>query len=167
MNRLLIGSGTWDWPDYLKLDASPTAPADIHCLFPPLPDTVLAQHFSEILMVHTIEHILPWLVPELLSECYDILEPEGVFILEQPNILYAARVLLGLVEPPVYTGQYDMWPLYGDPTHRDELMLHRWGYSPDTLRYALIQAGFKPTKVELCPAQYHIPVRDFRIEARK
>ena len=118
--------------------------------------------------IHVIEHIVPWLVPDLLTQCYDCLKIGGVLILEQPNILYAAKVLLGEVVPPAGEhGQFDMWPLYGNPNDHNEWMLHRWGYTPFTLMERLVGAGFIFEKITQKPAEFHQPVRDFRIEARK
>lgn len=120
-------------------------------------------------MVHTIEHLAPWLALELCQQVYHCLAPNGVFILEQPNILYAAQVLLGLILAPVeeFPGQYSMAAFYGDPSHKDEYMLHRWGYHPSSLRALLQEAGFGNNRIADCPAIYHRPIRDFRIEARK
>src|SRR5947207_3003763 len=110
-SKLLLGSGDWAWGDpWLSVDGSSTSPADIHAMIPPLPDAVRAMRFDEVLMVHAIEHLAPWLALELAKQVYAVLEPGGVFILEQPNILYAAQVLLGLVErpPEEFPGQFDM-----------------------------------------------------------
>lgn len=168
--RLLLGSGDWAWqPEWVCIDASPTSPADYHVSIPPLPDAIKAQQWDTIMGVHVIEHVVKWDVPQLLCECYECLASEGVLILEQPNILYAVKVLLGQIKPPSdgEPGQYDYWPIYGDPTHKDELMLHRWGYHPESLVTLLIEAGFDPYKIMQKPAEYHRPVRDFRLEARK
>lgn len=119
--------------------------------------------------IHFIEHIPVWQAEVLIAECYEALAVGGKLILEQPDISYAARVLIGEVEPPSggAPGQFDMWPLYGDPTHKNELMLHRWGYTPLTLTEMVVRCGFNPAQVTILPAQYHQPVRDFRLEAVK
>ena len=118
-------------------------------------------------MFHSIEHLYFWDAQILVREIYEILEPGGVFILEQPNILFAAKVLLG-IEPRVpgtVPGQSDMWPLYGDPNHRSPLFCHRWGYAPESLKDLLEGAGFDRSKMTILPATSHIPIRDFRLEA--
>jgi predicted SAM-dependent methyltransferase len=170
--KLCIGSGDWkNWgPEWIMLDGSPDSPADYIAMVPPLPDAVKAMRFTEILCVHMIEHIAPWRALELAKECYTILEPGGVFILEQPNILYCARVLLGYIESPPeeFEGQYSMAGLYGDSTTENELMLHRWGYEPSTMMRMLHQSGFALNKIDFLPTQFHgSRERDFRVEATK
>lgn len=169
MNKLLLGSGSWDWPDWTRIDASPDSPATYITAIPPLPSEVTATAWHTIMAIHFIEHLAAWKAEELLKQCYEILAPGGVLILEQPNILYAAKVLLGQITPPDGDpGQFDMWPLYGDPNHRDELMLHKWGYSPDTMTALLCSCGFDPLNIYIKPAEYHgRKARDFRIEAIK
>ena len=169
VNKLLLGSGDWHWGGWTTVDANPDNKPDIVAIVPPLPPYVRERKWDEILMVHAIEHLPPWKALELAKECYFCLSPKGVFILEQPNIFYAAAVLLGLKEPfaGAKPGQADMWPLYGNPETQDEWMLHRWGYTPDTMRDMLVEAGFKYDNIRFPPAQYHIPIRDFRVEAYK
>jgi predicted SAM-dependent methyltransferase len=167
MNRLLLGSGDWHWPGWTTVDADPASGADFISAIPPLPEDVCFHQWDTIMAIHFIEHIPPWQAETLLRQCYSILAPFGVLILEQPDICYAARSLLGMVEPPqgAQPGQFDMWALYGDPTHRNEYWLHRWGYTPQSMVDLLRTCGF--TLIEVKPAQYHQPVRDFRVEAVK
>jgi SAM-dependent methyltransferase len=168
LNQLLIGSGDWHWEGWTTLDASASSQADYTATVPPLPDAIKRQTWDVIMAVHFIEHLPVWKAEQLLVECHDILAPGGMLILEQPNIAYAAGVLLGQIVPPDGNpGQFDMWALYGDPSYRDELMLHRWGYTPDTLAEMVTRCGFAPEDIEIKPAMYHVPARDFRLEAVK
>lgn len=166
VNKLLIGSGSWHWEGWTTVDANPRSRADYVATLPPLPVAICACRWTVIQAIHFVEHLCPWEAETLLRQCYECLEPGGVLVLEQPDICYAARVLLGEVAPPGgEPGQFDMWPLYGDPTHRDALMMHRWGYSPATLTDLLVQVGFRREDIAVRPAQFHVPVRDFRVEA--
>jgi hypothetical protein len=168
VNKLLLGSGSWHWEGWTTLDASPSSGADHVATIPPLPYAVRSRCWTIIQAIHFVEHLCPWDAETLLRQCYACLEPGGVLVLEQPDIRYAARVLLGeITPPPGEVGQFDMWPLYGDPTHRDPLMMHRWGYSPDTLADLLVQAGFERERISVKPARFHVPVRDFRMEGLK
>lgn len=169
-SKLLLGSGNWNWGDWFKIDASPESKADCIASIPPLPPVVHERQWTSIMAIHFIEHIAPWKAEDLIRECYDILAPEGTIILEQPNILYAAQVLLGIIPRPEeeFSGQYDMAPLYGDASHRDELMLHRWGYTPETMTDLLIRCGFDGDRVAVYKTEFHGGRdRDFRIEAVK
>lgn len=168
VNKLLLGSGTWRWAGWTTIDASPTSGADHVATVPPLPYAIRSTAWTVIQAIHFIEHLCPWEAETLIRQCYECLEPGGLLILEQPNIEYAAKVLIGEVVPPQGApGQFDMWPLFGDPTHRDPLMMHRWGYSPTTLTELLVRAGFDPGHIHVKPAQFHVPVRDFRLEGVK
>lgn len=167
MPKLLLGPGEWNWPDWVSVDASPDSPSTYHAIIPPLPSEVMAQTWDVIMAIHFIEHLAPWKAKTLLSQCYAILKPGGSLILEQPNIKECARFLLEMKEPPAEAedGQYDMWGFYGDPNHHDELMLHRWGYHPDSLEQLLVECGFGTVK--RMTAEYHRPGRDFRMVAVK
>lgn len=167
MRKLLLGSGAWNWPDWTKIDADPRSFADITHPLPPLPDVVRAQQWDVIMAVHFIEHLYKWDAKILIRQCYEVLAPGGMLILEQPDIAYCARVLLGLEEPPPggVPGQFDLWGFYGSPEDHNPLYGHHWGYTPASLTRMVVQAGFAPEHVTIQPAQYHQPVRDFRLEA--
>lgn len=169
MKQLLLGSGNWHWDGWTTIDASEDSGADIIAPLPPLPPEVKVQAWDVILAAHFIEHLPPWEARELVGQCYEALTPGGTLILEQPDISYCAKVLLGLKQPPAggAPGQFDLWGFYGDPGHRDALMLHRWGYTPESLREMVIGAGFAPEAVHIRTAVFHQPVRDFRLEAVK
>lgn len=168
MGRLSIGAAGKK-SGWVTVDANPNSGVDIVATIPPLPAEIRSQGWADVEIIHCIEHFFPWDAEALLRDVYAILFPGGLLVLEQPNILYAARVLAG-VEPerPGYQpGQLDMWPLYGDPTHRDPLMLHKWGYSPESLIALLVSCGFRRFNITEKPAKHHVPFRDFRIEAVK
>lgn len=124
----------------------------------PLPDGCA----DELMAMHVIEHVYAWEAPALLLEWRRLLKPGGLLVLELPNIEAAARNLLqGLGD------QMAMWPLYGDPGHRDPYMTHRWGYTPATVRGLVAGLGFG--EVVQPPPRTHgaRANRDMRIEARK
>lgn len=150
------------------LDADERYGTDYVATIPPLPATLLEDTWDEIELTHGIEHFYLWEAEQLLRECYELLDTGGKLVLEQPDILVAAAVLLGLKTPFTSTpGQSDMWPLYGDPTHRNPLYIHRWGWTLATLMNALVVAGFKREHITSTWPQHHLPYRDFRLEATK
>lgn len=163
--KLLLLAGASKPDGWVTLDANEKYKADITATVPPLPRMVQDTCWDEIALYHGIEHLYEWEAQWLLHECRQCLAPSGRLVLEQPNILFAAQVLLRLREPLPGTmpGQCDMWPLYGDPTHRDPGYVHRWGWTPSTLATACLTAGF--SRVEVLPATAHWPERDFRVEA--
>jgi SAM-dependent methyltransferase len=166
--KLLLCCGPTRPAGFVRLDSNPKHQPDILATIPPLPPAARGP-WDEIDLIHGIEHLWSWDARPLLRECYDVLRPGGVLVLEQPNIAVAARVLLGL-EPAPYGGVLEsaMWPLYGDPAHKDEGYMHRWGYTPATLS-ALVREVATWSKVEVLPQRFHAYAkgRDFRIEATK
>jgi hypothetical protein len=167
--NLSIGSRQKREDGWKSLDADPSMRPDYLAFIPPLPQVVLAQQWSIIEMVHVIEHFYPWDALEVLHQVHACLSPGGLLILEQPDITFAASVLLGLKAPIANTvpDQCDMWALYGDPRRQNPLYCHRWGYTPLSLCQTLVTAGFNASGIRVLPAKHHVPERDFRIEARK
>ena len=169
MYKLLLCCGPTRPAGFVRLDCNPAHEPDILATIPPLPPAVREKQWDVVELIHGIEHFLEWDVRPLLAEVYCVLGPGGVLVLEQPNIAVAARVLLGL-EPAPYGGVLEsaMWPLYGDPAHRDVGYLHRWGYTPETLTSALRNAA-SWSRIVVLPQQYHTYAmgRDFRVEATK
>jgi hypothetical protein len=59
-----------------------------------------------------------------------------------------------------------MWVFYGDPRWEDPLMVHRWGYTPQSLARLLYECGLCELKQE--PAQFKLrEPRDMRITGVK
>lgn len=168
MKKLLLCCGPTRPPGFVRLDVNPEHEPDILAAIPPLPADARGP-WDEIDLIHGIEHFWLWDAAPLLRECYDVLNPGGVLVLEQPNIAAAARVFLGL-DPPQYKGILEsaMWPLYGDPAHRDTGYMHRWGYTPETLP-ALLREVAPWSSIKVLPQVYHAYAmgRDFRVEATR
>lgn len=117
---------------------------------------------SELQAMHAIEHVHEWQAPHLLAEWRRLLQPGGTLVLELPNIEAAARNLLA-GRPP----QMSMFAFYGDGSHRDPFMCHKFGYTPATITALVAAAGF--IKVRVLPPVTHGARhdRDMRVEARK
>lgn len=168
--KLMIGTGTetrrYKQDGWVTLDANPKWGPDILATVPPLPDEVTSNKWDEVCGIHFIEHIYLWEARQLLAELYEVVAPGGKLILEQPNIEYAAKALLGKVTVPAHDAKfYHIWALYGDQGTKDPLWCHKFGYTPDSLSEVAETAGWD--KVVILPARYHRPVRDFRLEAVK
>ena len=168
MNCLSLGAAGKGPADWTNLDADPANGPDIVARVPPLPDEVKHTVWDRIEMIHFIEHLHQWEADELLEQLYGVLRPGGLLVLEQPNIEYCARVLLGLESaPPGPASAFGLWGFYGDPRSQNPLMTHRWGYTPQSLEEALVKAGFERERIVHGPARQHSALRDFRIEAVK
>lgn len=117
---------------------------------------------DELQALHVVEHVCAWEAPALVGEWRRLLKSGGQLILELPDIEKAAQNLLrGRGD------QWCMWPFYGDPSHRDPWMTHRWGYTPVTIMDLVAECGF--VEIKVLPPQTHgpRPDRDMRVEARK
>jgi len=79
-----------------------------------------------------------------------------------PDIVKAARNLTN-----GGTEQMAMWPIFGDQTLQDPLMCHKWGWTYETIKPLLKQAGF--TQIVEKNPEWHgrKTTRDFRVEAIK
>ena len=90
-------------------------------------------------------------------------------ILECPNLISAAQEFLKNPDEMAMggpSGQRSMWVFYGDPSWKDPLMIHRWGYTPRTLATQMHAAGL--TQLAQEPAQFKLrEPRDMRITGRK
>lgn len=133
------------------LDADPANNPDILASIPPLPEFVLQTQWDEIEWIHGISSLYPWDALAVLKQLRHVMSPEGVLILEQPHfnkLIQSERV---------------SW-FFGDPGPRNPLIMNRWAYTSFTLGAMLQEAGF--TRWQPMEAQYHVPSRDFRIEAK-
>jgi len=166
--RLNIGCGDKLLPHYINIDATSDRQG-------PKPDMVCdARNLSnfvdgsvdEILTVHLIEHLARWDAPIALGEWVRVLRPGGRLIIECPNLLAACAELLQAPEAANnlegLAAQRTMWAFYGNPADGDPLMMHQWGYTPDSLGHLLVEAGLVDVRSE--PAKFKLGApRDMRL----
>ncbi len=170
--KINVGCGKQTWDGFFCVDAvqhpkASRAPDLLHafkfekeklCNPLPLPDASALEVHS----YHFLEHVYAWEAPALLQEFYRLLVPEGILILELPNIALAAKNLLA-----GSNDQMAMWPLYGNPDEKDPYMTHRWGYTPATLKQLLSRVGFVKAQSG-SPKTHGVRInRDMRMEARR
>jgi hypothetical protein len=169
--RLNLGCGDKLLPGFVNVDVAPSRGGhspDILCDVRAL-KAFANDYADEILAVHLIEHINRWEVIQVLIRWREVLKPGGKLILETPNLISACEALLA--DPinaarPGKSGQMSMWPLYGDPSWKDPLMMHKWLYTPRSLAEVLFEAGF--TSIKQTPAQFKMrEPRDMRLVALK
>lgn len=165
--RLNIGCGARRIAGYTGIDAVPRPAADIVAKANAIP--LASGCADEIMAVHLWEHFYFWECDEVIAEWRRLLRPNGLLVLELPNLIKCCENLIaGRSLPGKHPHQLGYWGIFGDPTTRDPYMGHRWGWTPETLSAFLAEHGF--TAIRETPTQWH-PVgrnqRDMRIEARK
>ena len=117
---------------------------------------------DELMSIHTIEHVNRWQVPDMLSGWLRVLKPGGRLAVECPDLIKCCKnILKGLPRQEGIQGIFGEWEL------KDELMLHRHGWTPDEMRQVLHDAGF--AKIKFVQPIYHgrRDHRDMRAEAVK
>ena len=165
--RLNIGAGSRRLDGYTGVDITPRPAADIVA---PAHEIPLADgSVEEIIAIHLLEHLYPWDAPVALKEWHRLLKPGGLLVLELSNLRKCCQNIVdGRADQGKDPRQLGMWGIYGDDRYEDPFMLHRWGFTPESLIQLLKGAGFVGA-VET-PTRFH-PVgriaRDMRIEARK
>ncbi len=170
LERLILCAGPFREPECKTLDANPDYKPDYCALLPPIPRELRHGQWDEVYLIHGIEHFYQWEGVELIRNIYECLKPGGFVVLEQPNIEVCARVMLGLMESPTRDPRSSgINGIYGDPKHENPWMCHKWGWTPDTLRYAAMEGGFNADRIKTGPAlsRPFAKHRDFRLEAVK
>lgn len=117
--------------------------------------------------IHVIEHFYDWEALPLILEWRRILKPGGKMILELPCLDKIFRYVADCLkdgEKAMYAFM-TLHALYGDPKHRDPLMMHKNGFFHDRMKALLTEAGMR--EIQSCKPRYHFPGRDQRWEAIK
>jgi len=169
--RLNLGCGDKILTGYINVDIATERASNVPDVVCDVRDlSIFSENYAdEILAVHVVEHFWRWEVANVLKEWIRVLKPGGVMILECPNLLSACEEFLR--NPKVHAlpgpeGQRTMWVFYGDPRWQDPLMVHRWGYTPQSLGMVMHEAGLRNLRQE--PAQFKLrEPRDMRIVGEK
>lgn len=115
----------------------------------PIPNNCI----DEILNVHVIEHIMPDQVLPMLKEWHRILKPNGIVAIEWPDLL---KMCTYIVQDPtrIYSENKKILKrgvagIFGNiARYQDTAMLHKWGYSADSMIKILKDAGFRKAVIE-------------------
>jgi len=170
MIKLNLGCGDKILQNYINVDVASQRAGkkpDIICDIRKL--TFNDNYADEILSVHVIEHFWRWEVSEILLEWIRVLKPGGKLILECPNLQSACEEFLKspkTLSGEGQEGQRTMWVFYGDPKWKDPLMVHRWGYTPDSLGELMSQVGLINIRQEAAQFKLREP-RDMRMVGEK
>lgn len=141
--KIHLGCGQDYLPGYVNIDAYPGSKADLVMdatkldLFPDnCADVIESYHFFEHLMFHKAK--------QMINEWFRILSPGGLVIIELPNL----EVCIKEVGKHFTDDSFDlaMGGIFGQAPGLIEkegvTQLHKWGWTPKTLKAELSSAGF-------------------------
>ena len=161
--KINVGSGRHKLDGYVNCDLDPSADVVCDCAAAlPFPD----GSADELASYHFIEHLWRWQADDVFRDWFRILRPGGTLIAELPCLEKM------MVIYQVYK-QHNLLPertlflhgLYGDPSHKLESMMHKWGWHSSELKEAFEKAGFQ--SVRIMPPTTHNKHRDMRLEAKR
>jgi predicted SAM-dependent methyltransferase len=132
--KINLGCGTDILEGYINYDLqNPQADILGDATSLPFQDNSMDEIFSS----HLLEHFDYFEAHRALIEWRRVLRPEGLLILELPNLLELCR---SFVSNPTYNGG-PIIGIYGFPWLNGHT--HKMGYSPDQLTWTLKCQGFK------------------------
>lgn len=123
--RLNIGAGSTVIDGYIPVDIK--TGTDARTL--PYPD----ESVDEVYASHVLEHLPRDEAPKALAEWARVLKPGGIMRIGVPNVPVICKAWNELDEPHL------MMVLYG--SQDDQTNHHGWGYSSESLRHAMNNAG--------------------------
>ncbi len=119
-----------------------------------------------IAAIHVVEHVYEWEAGPMLKDWLRVLKPGGELIIELPCMDKVMRYMANVAERnTLMSPTFSWWALWGDPSDRNHLMCHKWGYTILMITQLLIKCGYENVKYE--KPRYHFPQRDMRITATK
>ena len=138
-----------DWQE-VRLDIDKSANPDIISSVLDL-SVIESESFDAIYSSHNIEHVYSHEVQIMLTEFLRVLNNNGFFIVTCPNLLPVARLIVEdkLTEPAYVSPAGPISPLdilYGHGVSIErgkDFMAHKTGFTPKSLKAALLTAGFK------------------------
>lgn len=138
----------------VRLDINPAARPDIVASITDMA-VVETASFDALYSSHNLEHLAPHEALDAAREFYRVLRPESYALITVPDLQQAAECIArGEAEKPVLmTNKGPITPLdmlYGFRPFlaANPYMAHRFGYTADTLRALLEDAGFVHICVE-------------------
>lgn len=145
--RLHLGCGPVLIDGYINIDGYSNNPDVVqqNIIGPfPIPDNSV----DEILSIHVIEHISRKFIDNMIKEWHRILKPGGCVIVEWPDMLKAAKKIADNPTILLSDNRKDLKQTYfvfffDDTRYEDGPMIHRWGYSEESLGHLFVKNGFR------------------------
>jgi predicted SAM-dependent methyltransferase len=156
--KIDIGAGKKTHPGWttVGLESHHQIQTDIRKL--PLPDACV----DEAQAIHVLEHLNRWDAPAALADWCRVLKSGAMIGIELPELLRCCRAILKGAAP-----QEGIQGLFGEWQLRDEMMMHRHGWTEAELSDELYKAGFVRVRFVRPRFHGHRDLRDMRAEAFK
>lgn len=158
-----LGCGEKHWAGWVNVDTTDGMDlrADLRDL-----SAIASGSADAIAAIHTLEHFYAWEAEDLLREWMRVLKPGGKMILELPCLDKIFMYIADCIRDKKEMLQFmTILPLYGDPKHKDPLMMHKWSYFTSDLVALLQKIGMR--EIKIMSPRYHFACRDMRAEAIK
>lgn len=153
--KLHLGCGPNVWDNWINVEGPYAVDLDerivLHDLESGLdiPDNCVDEIFTS----HVIEHIMPNEVPSMLKEWLRVLKPGGFVATEWPDLL---KCCTNIVNDPslIYTEDSKLEKravagIFGRiGKYQDPAMLHKWGYSEESMIRLKKSVGFSRTEAQ-------------------
>ena len=154
--RLNLGCGPLYRQGFVNVDAFDVSVADLRCRLTSLPFT--DESFERVECMHAIEHLGYIQAITALSECFRVMKPSAVLVLETPDIEASFRKFLGDRSMASRSSLLTWIFGYDTPGQR-----HRMLYPEKLLRVMLKEAGF--SRVRFRRPRTHLYREGLRVSA--
>lgn len=135
--RLKLGAGKEAEEGYINVDIRELPNIDIvsnvmDVKFP-------ANYFSEIKAIDLLEHLTFVECKRLLRRCFYWLEPNGILIIQIPNLDFLLNLVL---ETGEHEGMRWIYGSDGEGETNHPFGFHKWGYTEKSIKHILVSIGF-------------------------
>jgi predicted SAM-dependent methyltransferase len=164
---LNLGCGTMFKPDCINFDCvelrAGSQATDIIGRIEDMTSLFRPDTFSAIFCAHAIEHLYPDDGRKLIADCFSLLMPKGVLVLEGPDIEKIIRSYKpGHIQEAIRE-------LYGIPKilqQYGEDWMHKWGWTGQLAAEDMTRCGFE-IRFQGEGISHNKPERDYRVEGVK
>jgi predicted SAM-dependent methyltransferase len=127
------------------------------------------ESVDRILLVHVLEHFVRWEALDLLTQFYRLLKPEGLLIMEHPDLDGCIKMYLkgkATIDTPLGVLNQGFTQFYGNQWDGLDYETHRYVWTKREMALELKKVGFEILVLDN-KAKFHVPERDMRVIARK
>jgi hypothetical protein len=172
LNKLHLGCGNNYLNEYINIDNNTNSVADIVFDIRNIGKLFKKNSIAEIRIIHAISYLRLFEARDFFLMCFNILKPNGKLVIEFPDIIKCAKIIINnninwqdsfqYIEGIRGIYAFDLEQI----KNRVQYIPYCFGWSAEHIKYELISFGFK--EVLIADGNAHErPQRDTRIEAIK